>query len=292
MTTQMTDRAIRSCLAACLLAGLFLGLCVRPTSASPQKETLPERVQPQLEVPRVGSVSSRLEIRVESVDDGPRSYRITVANSSKLAVMAFRYVAYRGSTPFREGVRRGTRNLPLIREGEAYGLLLETGASVARGADSSPGPRIDRLEITSVLWSDGGIDGDARLGIDQKALDAGVERQLRRAIDLLRQATQSPGSRPLPALRAEIAALSDEVGLDDAIAMHASMPAPRVRTELDVRMTMIEGMQKAKTAVLREIEARLGLAPPLTAATDREWLETLVAGLDEWQARVVDPRRQ
>jgi hypothetical protein len=139
----------------------------------------------------------------------------------------------------------------------------------------------------SVLWSDGVVEGDPRLGADEMALDAGVERQLARILDILRAAARGPEAHPLKSLGAEIAALPIDVGVEDAAPVYATLKHPQVRTQSDLRLTMMAGMQKAKDAARTELEERLVRASFLVHSTYGEWLTALVTRFEAWRSRVV-----
>jgi len=140
------------------------------------------------------------------------------------------------------------------------------------------------------LWADGHVEGDPRLGADERALDVGEEGQLARVIEVLKAAAQAPDAHPLQALQAEISGLPTIVSVEEAATIHATLPKPALISEYEVRATMTEGMQKVQRAALREIGQRAGVPAVATTSYD-EWLRALLSDFEAWRTRVAKGER-
>src|SRR5215510_1292959 len=111
------------------------------------------------------------------------------------------------------GKPRGQAGLPLIAPGKDYVVTLR--ASARNGTEWS---MLDRLEITSVTWSDGLVEGDPKPAADTRIVDSGTARQLSQIVPIFRAAAQAPEAHPIPKLRDDIAALSITVNSAGATA--------------------------------------------------------------------------
>jgi hypothetical protein len=238
----------------------------------------------QLHIPSATSPSSQLEIGVETVVAGAvPSYHAAITNHSDRSVMMLAFKAYRGNAIAISGRPRGAGHTPLIPTGEAYLLKLPASAN-GRGDGTSAWLPLDRLEITSVLWSDGLVEGDPMPAALEHALDAGSAQQLTAILALLRAAVRDPSAHPLPQLRSGIASLSIRVTGEDAARALAAIPGPLRLPVTQVGSTMEAGMRNARSAVLNDIDEYLKSAPSPSSYAD--WLVRLTAKFDGWRSRI------
>jgi hypothetical protein len=245
---------------------------------------------PRLLLPSVMTPSSQLEVTIEPIADGVPGYRMVVANRSLHAVMMLAFESYHGDTRAMSGRPQGPGHTPLIPPGEAYTVTLAVGAGGRRGASPAAWTPPDRVVITSVLWSDGLVEGSPGPATEQNAVDAGTAQQVVRVIALLRAAAQALASHPPSALRADIAALPIDVTSQQVVDVRASLPDPTVLTAADVRSTMAIGMQNAKNAALNDVDELL-LEPHADVVAYGRWLAATVAKFDGWRLRIVNPAR-
>jgi hypothetical protein len=164
------------------------------------------------------------------------------------------------------GKPRGQAGLPLIAPGKDYVVTLR--ASARNGGEWV---MLDRLDITSVTWSDGLVEGDPQPAADTRAVDAGTARQLVQIVTILRAAARAPEAHPLPQLRDDIAALPIAVAPDQA--------PPGAQSLARI------GMQNAKNAALNDIDEvarRAPLAPDAYGA----WLDASAAKFNDWLVRL------
>jgi hypothetical protein len=248
---------------------------------------------PQLHIPSVTSPSSELAFDTYVRSEEEPGYRVVITNQSTRDVMGLRFEAFRGRTKSVSGMPRGSGHTPLIPAGGTYELRLGASTSGNRGG-SPQAPAwlpLDRIEITSVLWSDGLVEGDPQAAARERMLGEGTARQLARIVTLLRTAAADPASQPLGALRAAITELP--VAVDEAAAAdaRAALARPEVLEAPSVRSTMQSGMQNAKNAVLNDLEqfARRGqTAGPSDYA---DWLRATVVKFDAWRQRIISAPR-
>lgn len=245
---------------------------------------------PRLLLPSVTTPSSQLDVTIEPIADGVPGYRMVVSNRSSLAVMMFAFESYHGDKRAISGSPHGPGHTPLIPPGEVYTVTLPVGAVGGRGASPAAWTGLDRVVITSVVWSDGLVEGGPRSAAVQQIVDAGTAQQLVRVIALLRAAAQAPPSHPLSALRADIAALPIDVTSEQAVDVRASLPDPTVLTAADARSMMALGMQNAKNAALNDVDELL-LEPHADVVAYGHWLAATVAKFDAWRLRIVTPAR-
>src|SRR5262245_1522534 len=220
----------------------------------------------ELRVPSITTPSSLLEVKVDAVSGDAPLYRITVTNRSTQNVMGFAFKGYRGSASSASGKPRGQAGLPLIAPGKDYVVTLR--ASARNGAEWS---MLDRIEITSVTWSDGLVEGDPKPAADTRIVDSGTARQLSQIVPIFRAAAQAPEAHPIPKLRDDIAALSITVNSAGATA--------------DAQSLMRIGMQNAKNAALNDI-AEVSRTAPLSPEAYRAWLTAAAAKFDGWLTRI------
>jgi hypothetical protein len=238
----------------------------------------------QLHIPSATSPSSQLEIGVDTVVAGAvPSYHAAIANHSDRSVMMLAFKAYRGNTIAISGRPRGPGHTALIPAGETYRLKLPASAN-GRGEGTSAWLPLDRLVITSVLWSDGLVEGDPVPAADEHALDAGAAQQLTGILALLRAAARDPSAHPLPQLRSDIASLGIRVTAEDAARVLAAIPGPVRLPAAQVGSTMEAGMRNARSAALNDLDEYIKSAPSPSGYA--EWLARVTAKFDAWRRRI------
>jgi hypothetical protein len=242
-----------------------------------------------LSLPSVSSPSSELEASVEVISDDAPGYQMRLVNRSPRAVIGFEWTSYRGPRPASSSARRGRRGAPLILPGEAYAFTLPAGSPSGRGSAPPAWTSIDRVVITSVVWSDGVIEGDPEYAAVLRALTAGTARQIVRLLALERAAIRDPLSQSPAKVRADIAALPIAVTEHEAAELYAAWPDQRGLDVAGVRSSIRLGMQQAKDIVIADLDAFVRAAPADDVAGFARWLAAGVADLEAWLARIGDP---
>jgi hypothetical protein len=239
-----------------------------------------------LHLPSVVSASSSLEITIDTVTDPAPAYHATIVNRSSRDVMMLAFTAYRGNQRSLTGRPRGQQHTALIPAGGSYVLKMGASAVPGRGAAAGGWVPLDRVDITSVLWSDGIVEGDAAPAADERALDAGTALQLDRIGAVLRAASANPATNDPATLRAAIASLTLAVTADEAKAAADAIPGPAGLPIPQVTSTMAAGMRNARGSVLNAIDelTQSGAVPP--PAGYAEWLQRLTATYASWLVRL------
>ena len=211
--------------------------------------------------PAAASVSAQVFVRAEAVGPNASAYRIVVSNDGSQPLMWFQFKAFRGEHVALVGRPRGRRNLPLLQPGEERAF--EVATSTGGRPDSPDGPdewrAIDRIEVTSVMWQDGVVEGDPGQAVEQRSVDR------RRGEHL---------GRMLQSLRAPI--LDSVEDLRRQIEEH---PAPDAET------------RQLRDSTLASLDAFLGSATPTDAPVFRAWLSRVAAEYAAWLARTVPAPR-
>jgi len=151
-------------------------------------------------VPRGISVSPYLDVRAAPIGASPAVYRVTVTNRSPVPLMWFRFEAYRGDKPPISARPRGKRDFPLVMPNAEHTFDLPVGSTgQSSGADPAEWQPLDRIEVTSLMWQDGVVEGDPETARQQETLDRQRSDHIRAVLKIL-----SEGSSPVAALRGAI----------------------------------------------------------------------------------------
>jgi hypothetical protein len=239
-----------------------------------------------LTLPAAMSVSSGLEIAMETVTDPVPGYLATITNHDSRDVMMLAFKTYRGQMVAMSGRPRGEGRTALIPAGGTYVMKLRASADSRPVPGASGWLPLDRLEITSVLWSDDAVEGDAATAADEHALDAGTALQLDRILALLRAAEKSPASHGPADLRAGIAALPLVVTSEETEAAAAVIPGSVRLPVATVHRTMADGMRNARSAVLNDLDEMLKATPSPAPQDYAAWLARTLAKYAGWRRRI------
>jgi hypothetical protein len=153
--------------------------------------------------PDVASVSPQLTVRAQAAGANVSAYRVTVTNQSSQPLMWLQFKAFRGSNGAAiTGRPRGKRNAPLVMPNSEYTFEITTSTGGLDAADGSETWQpIDRIEVTSLMWEDGEVEGDPQSAREQRAVDAFRVAQITALLAVLRDGShQSPAT-----LRGQIA---------------------------------------------------------------------------------------
>jgi hypothetical protein len=208
--------------------------------------------------PDVVSVSGQLTARAEALGANVSAYRVLITNRSSQSVMWLEFKAYRGDRLAILGRPKGKRNLPLIQPNAdyAFDVTNSTGGVVAADGSESWQP-LDRIELTTIEWQDGVIEGNTAIAADQHRINLRRAGQLESLLATLRAA---PG-RPVTAVRSEI--------------------ARSMGSDLETR--------RARDSMLEELDRFLQAQTASTAPEFRAWLDRTAAEYQQWLARIARP---
>jgi hypothetical protein len=138
--------------------------------------------------PEVVSVSGQLSARAVALGPNVSAYRVFVTNRSPAALMWVQFKAFRANRVEIIGRPRGKRNLPLVLPGAEYSF--DITASTGRGSSDSSDTwqPLDRIELTSVMWQDGVVEGEPGPAQAQQRVDAAHAAAVRGLLRILRAA--------------------------------------------------------------------------------------------------------
>jgi hypothetical protein len=209
--------------------------------------------------PAAVSASPHVFVRAEPVGPNPAVYRIVVSNDSPLPLLWFQFKAYRGERLALSGRPRGKRNAPLVLPGEEH--TFEVATSTGGGPDAPDGSEqwqpLDRIDVTSLKWQDGVVEGDVGPAAEQHTADARRAEHLGRMVQRLR----APAPPSIDGLRRQI----------------EGIPAPDTETR-QLRDSTLQTLRRFVTS---------GTTPDASAY--RAWLDRLSGEYEEWLLRLVPP---
>lgn len=137
--------------------------------------------------PRGIAASAYLDVRATPVGPNASAYRVTITNRSPFPLMWFRFEAYRSDGSPISGRPRGKRNFPLVMPNDEHTFELPVG-SVSRSAGDDPDAwqPLDRIEVTSLMWQDGVVEGDQETARQQYAFEQRRSEHIRAVLTILR----------------------------------------------------------------------------------------------------------
>lgn len=206
--------------------------------------------------PEVVSVSGHLTVRAEAVGPNVSAYRVVVTNRSSLALMWLQFKAYRSDRLASTVRPRGKRNLPLVLPNAEYSFEITTSTGGLGSADGSETWQpLDRIEVTSLMWQDGLVEGDPASAADQRRVDVNRAAQIGALLALLRGARE----HSIASLRARI--------------------AQGMTSDLETR--------RGRDAVLEDLDAFERTQRSRDGQEFGTWLTRTIAEYEQWLARVV-----
>jgi hypothetical protein len=146
--------------------------------------------------------------------------------------------------------RRGDRDVPWLRPGATQTFTLGPGGK--DGPDGSPlWNSWDRVEIPSVVWDDGIVEGDPALLVTERRWNQEKMSQIPRVLELLQQFRRDTD------VRAGLAAMPPAAGAEDI-----------------------------KTAVLSDLDRYLATHDPTDSKAFQEWVRVTESSLRAWHERL------
>ena len=223
--------------------------------------------------PTVTSASPMLDVTVDLIRSDVPNYKITFRNRAVRAVMAVSFKMYRGEKQVGSGRRKTNRSTPVVDAAGEYTFTMTVG--------SGESPGFDRFGVDGVLWDDGRIEGNPDLKASEEALTTGHAIQLRRVLEILRDATPADDAATAPKslgqIRAAVAALPIAVHADDAAGAAAAFPRNSYSIEI--------GKQQVKDAVLQDLNDYLRAQPGNGQLPEKLWVDGAIATYSAWLAR-------
>ena len=242
-----------------------------------------------VDLPRATSaVAGIVVLGVETAQSGAPRYRVTLQNTSQLNVRAFTVEAYREGRLALGGRRAGMEGRPMIDAGGTY--ILDVPISMATASNFAPAARpADEIKITSALWADGSVDGDAKKALETVASDYGYVLALAPIADAHRRAAADAAADPraaLDRLRAAINAVPIEPADDAVTVARLQMRYPQLVDEAATRSLVRIGTQAVKTATLKDLATLEERARDLRADDLARALAQAAERYADWRARL------
>ena len=128
----------------------------------------------------VSEPSGQLLVRVEPARPDAPIYRFEVVNQSGRALRSFDFEAYQGEERILSGRRKTERNEALILPAHTYSFDLTIGNTAGK-----PWRTLDRIVLSSVVWDDGAVDGDAQPALSERNLARSRAEKLRNLLSVL-----------------------------------------------------------------------------------------------------------
>ena len=209
--------------------------------------------------PTAVSASAQLFVRAEPVGSNTSAYRVLVTNESLLPLMWLQYKAYRGTRLAIMGRPRGKRNLPLVLPGAEYSFEITTSTGTLDSPDRpEQWQAIDRIEVTSMMWEDGTVEGDPQSAAEQRRVDQLRAQQLVTLREILRGAT----SQSIASLREQI--------------------AKGMNSDLEVR--------RARDSLIGELDALVSAGKTPDSPEFRAWVTRTLGECEQWLMRIAQAK--
>ncbi|CAN5769829.1 hypothetical protein BH24ACI5_BH24ACI5_09160 [soil metagenome] len=202
------------------------------------------------------SVSAQVDVRAEPIGPNASAYRVTVTNRSSVPLIWFHFQTYRGEHRSVSARKRGSRNLPVIGPNAEYVFEFTSAASRRSAGGEDVWEPQDRIEITSVMWQDGLVEGAREPAVQQAGFDTSRATSVRLLLGRLR------GEPSIGRLRAEIAR-----------SMNFDPDTRSFRDALLADLDALERTQRTKSGQALDV-----------------WLAAAIAECQQWLARIVFPK--
>jgi hypothetical protein len=246
------------------------------------------RVEVELVPPRVDSRLQAVEVSEVKIHAEAPSFELVLRNVSDKEVRAIEIEEYRGMMSKGPPPMYDWRRTLPVKPGKTFSVTLEFGWN---GKETPEGHAVeppDRVQLKSVLFTDGSYEGDSRFAARAEALREGRKVQLKRVLELLR------GLEETPADYASVQGLAQQVEMLDstfewpAVSAFAERYRVLYGDELERLKGLIEsGMKSQRGIMLNEVNLFLKQTSPASdPAVIQRWLRTMREGYEKALALV------
>ena len=217
--------------------------------------------------PAVENRTASLEVASIEMLDGPPA----------MMVVFVRNVSARAALSYSVDVLGAERRLLLaawqaLPSGQP---VIEPGGSHTFRMNVANVPQPELLALTSVQWTDGTYEGDARPAALQWCRDAAGRVQIARIMTMLRASAAADWTTALAGLETRALTLDITAEKPMLADVASRLPVPAPMTEAEIASTIAFQLQRLKKEFAGEIgNAR---ARPHTAAATREWFDAAIA---------------
>lgn len=241
--------------------------------------------------PYVESRTSALElVGVEAREATFPSYVVRLRNVSGKDIEAL-HVAYHTGRQHSTMRPQHPQNLPLIKAGAVYELNASGGDGGELTADGYTPQALQKVIISTVVFTDGTFEGEPLAAAEQHALRRARRLQLTRALALLRSALRTTDAGGEAAavgrFKARVAALGEEVEPQAVEQLAAKFPSLGERDRQMLRELARFHLHMIKTDLLKAVEKfEDAHARSPEKVTFRRWLESVQETYVQWLARL------
>jgi hypothetical protein len=208
--------------------------------------------------PRGISASADVDVRATPIGPNAAAYRVTITNRAPVPLMWFRFEAHRSEGPPASALPRGKRDFPLVMPNDEYTFELPMGrVSQSYGDDTRAWQPLDHIEVTSLMWQDGVVEGDKETARQKYAFDTQRSAHIRALLKILRGTSRS------------ITALRDDIS--------------RTRPP-DVEL------KQARDGLIEQLDRFAGQHMSTNGLEFETWLGRTVMDQEQWLARIVFPK--
>jgi hypothetical protein len=208
--------------------------------------------------PRGISVSAYVDVQAAPIGPNAAAYRVTITNRAPFPLMWFRFEAHRSEGSPISGVKRANRDFPLVMPNGEYTFELPSGTmGPSSGDDPGAWQPVDRVEVTSLMWQDGAVEGDKETAAQKSGWDRQRSNYLRAVLKILRGSGQS------------IAVLREEI---------SRTPPPDLETE------------QVRDGFIKELDRFAGQQSSSEGLDFNTWRGRTIADQEQWLARIVFPK--
>ena len=238
-----------------------------------------------LSPPLVESHVPSLDVWLDDIiTDAPPRYKLMVRNRSWRPVRWFAVETFREKKRATIGRQGDVRSVPIVEPAGTYTFYVPI-SSVPAGGDVPVTPTpLESIVISSALFDDLSVEGDAALAARQLLIEAGRAEQLRRVFDLWESVVSSEPGPVLSALRKGIAGLP--IAPEPAALEHATRLARELVPYQEIEPILQAGMQNVKDLVLDDLR-HLDNASFGDASELRSELQSLRASYSDWLTRLI-----
>jgi hypothetical protein len=256
----------------------------------PLRVAVVRRAEVKLTPPRVENRTSAVEVTAIDVHENVPSFELTLRNASDKNIRAVEIREMRGRMSKGPPPLFDWRGMSLIEPGKTWKVTLEFGWNSKMTPEGHAVEPPDRVVINSVLFSDGGYEGDSLFAARAEAFKSGRRIQLTRLLEIMREWGEPPGIDTREVARelgARVEALECTAEWTAVTELAGLYPLLRGE-ELDKVKSSIEaGMEWQRSAVLNELKGFVTADNPASdprvlrkwMKTRREKYEQLLAGI-------------
>lgn len=242
---------------------------------------------PALHIP---GAASRVEILViegiEPVTDPVPAYRITIRNTTDIAVVTVAFNTYAAGVPNLSGQQGEPTALPVVPPGETFTFRLGVGGSRTTGQSFATATPLDDVILTGAVWADGRTAGVPQRVAPLLAVHRGRLAALTAATEMIQAEAIRRETDAVAALRRVRDAIAGLPSAADALALGTVLrlvPGLAPGDREGVAPAIAAGSQNVRQRLLADLDR---VTPGITSVQARQWLDEALPACEAWLARL------